>query len=972
MTRSTFTALLLGLFILLPILSPATASGQTLSFVDESGQDTDTYLEGTTIFLALDDSASNFDPGTAETVPVSLSSQQAGDSETVTLLETGLDTGIFEGSMHLSTDLLAIGNGFLEITQLQGPPVVFDTLTASFGALSDTASTLGATVEFIDAFGNPASTYATGSTAYLRVVDHQASGYAAVNLTTPGGEFEVAFLLETSLGSGVHEGSIDLQNSSLASSDGMVQGLAGDQIDALYFEIFGYSEPTASATLTVGQLDFVDAQGAPTQEVLEGDDARLQLFAIEESIDPGIPDLVTINLTSALAGDSESLVLKETGGDTGLFAGSIPMETAFPGIGNGIFETNNSGPPDYTFDQLDATFGGLAATATTVGGRVRFIDAFGRETEAFPAGDQVTLRVSDHNVNSPTATDSVAATVTALTSGDSELILLQETGLDTGVYEGSVALGPGSLIDDGLLDASLGETLEASYSFFFTPGNATDQAQVVGSATFFIGAEGELADVYLFGELARVRVIDHGANTSALSADVTSATVTSELSTDLETVSLTETGADTGVFEGNIPTAFGINQSGNGVLETQGSGPPDTDTLTATHLDGSGQSSATAETLGSRLVFVDAAGNAVVSYPTGGTAFVRVEEASANDPTRFDFVNVSLFSGIGDNEDIVLQETGKDTGVYLGSISLADNPTPDSFNGTLEAQAGGEISASFNEPGGGSSFTTAAIVANAIEIIDAAGLPVSELLENTSVRVRVTSTLDNSNASAAEMLPIDLDSIYGGDAESLVLTETGADTGVFEGEMALLFIDPFSGTPNVGDGVLETSNSGSPSGLPDHVTARFGSLAATADHRRTAPRLHRRLRPGDRQLSGSGPGHPEGGKLHVQRSARGRRDRRLGQTAARQRSRTSVAERDRLRFRDLRGAGRPRSGKQPIRRPARRFPWRGDRGRALSPRPGPRHRPSTERRLAAARLSSSTPPASSLQSICRARRLSCG
>ena len=72
--------------------------------------------------------------------------------------------------------------------------------------------------------------------------------------------------------------------------------------------------------------------------------------------------------------------------------------------------------------------------------------------------------------------------------------------------------------------------------------------------------------------------------------------------------------------------------------------------------------------------------------------------------------------------------------------------------------------------------------------------------------MRVISPDHNSNPSQVDGLMVQVRSFHAGDQEDLPLTETGADTGVFEGSIRLSF--NFSGSP--GNNLLETGNSQSP------------------------------------------------------------------------------------------------------------------------------------------------------------------
>ncbi|MCP3961800.1 MAG: hypothetical protein GY719_28490, partial [bacterium] len=812
----------------------ATVAGSQITLVDAAGAPAVEYLEGTTAYVSVIDHNDNADPLAVETTPGTFASNLAGDAEFVSLTETGNDTGVFEGSVSLTSGPAVQFNGLLEITQDPGPPHQFDTISASHydghaESIFDYAPTLGGRIAFVDEYGAEVSVYATGSTVYLRAEDHEAIDYLVVNLTTSGGDDENAWLTVTSIGSGVFEGSIDLQDDFVYSYDGWLQASAGDTLHASFFEINGDSVPSADATVGIASLDFLGAAGVPTQVLIEGGIARLRLFAAGENLNQASPDTAAITLSSLYSGDSESLTLTETGDSTNIFEGQIAVARAPGSAGNGVLETLDSGPPSFQFDTVTAQYASVTATATTTGSNTLFIDAFGRETESYPAGDVVYVRVIDFGANDPQTIDSTQVGVGSLTTGDSEVFAVQETGYDTGVFEGSVPLGPGSVADDGLLDAAIGETIEAMHGHTSTPGVSVDQAQIASSQILFVDAAGAITDEVLQGAPVTVRVIDHAANQDPGSADGTSVEIVSEVTADLEYLSLTETGPDTGVFEGSIDTLFGTATPGDGVLDTNEDHnlPAWWDTFVASHTTVSGQVSASVRAIGSRIAFIDAAGNPASSYATGSTAYVRLESQNTNYPTLIEAVMVTLSSGTGDSMDVYLWETSEETGIYEGPVELWDYQFPDMYNFQLETQAGQQISASHTNLAGGNAFASADITGAGVEFIDEAGLPTSELLETTSARVRVTSVSGNTDPQTAETINVSLAALYAADSESLVLTETDVNSSVFEGEISLDFTFPLNpGTP--GNGVLETSNGDLPSFEPEQVTASYGGQSATA------------------------------------------------------------------------------------------------------------------------------------------------
>ena len=821
-------ALILGIVIL-----PSLAAGQTVSFIDADGNAATTYLESSTAYVQVNDAAANLNPGAADTVQAQLTSLLAGDIETLTLTETGDATGIFEGSIELYLGLATAENGIFDTNEDAGPPPAFDTLTAAYGLASANAGTLGSRAWLIDAEGEITTTYPTGSTVYVRLEDHNFnnpySDYLYVELSTSNGDMMSTFIFETGADTAIFEGSVELEHTTYIDTyDDKLQAVTGEQVTLTHLDYWGYTSSTANATLIVGELDFIDQAGDLTTQLAEGDDARLRLFSAGDNANPATAETVTASLASQFTGDAESLVLTETGADTDVFEGSLELANDSPLSGNGVLETGNSGWPDFLPDQVTAQVATLGAAATTTPSATHFIDLYGGNTETFVAGETLYLRAVDHHLNDPLQIDFTGVTVNALGSGDSEYLMLTETSLDTGVFEGSMQLGSGGFSGDGTLDASVGETIEASRDHTSTPGASTDQATIIGSRTLFVDDAGQPATISLRGLPVNVRVIDHSANTDPLVAETASVALDSRITGDLESLTLPETGADTGIFEGSILTRFDSMTAGNGVLETRGEiGPPvQLDTLSATYTDASGQSTATIESLGSQIFFVDAAGEVTTSYATGSTAYVRLVAHDLDSTSLPDPTSASISIAIsGEYEDINLTETGPTTGIFEGSIPLQDSATPSNYNGLVETQAGDELNVTFSGYDYVVAEATAQIVLATIELLDDTGQPAEELFEGGTFGVRVFSASDNLDPGLTDTLQVNLDTLYGGDAEALLLTETGADTNLFEGMMSLNFAPA---GPSVGDGVLDTSTSGPPEELPDVITVSYGGVDDTA------------------------------------------------------------------------------------------------------------------------------------------------
>jgi len=824
-----------------PLIATAQAAftGGRVLFVDAQGQPASVYLEGTRAYLRVEDHLA------AGPRSVQLTDEISGDQETVTLQETSAGSGIFLGSIGLQYyDQGPLpGNGVLETGESVGPPFQYETLHAIYadsagGASSATATTLGYRVWFLDAYGNVVGTYPQGTRAYVRIewhnfIDPNVFDILAARLQSAGGDLEFLQLTETGRDSGVFEGSIALDSSGAVSSgDGRLQAVPGNWIGA---DRNGITPPMPVVAWIDGSgVQFIDAAGRPTAEVLQFDAGRVRVVSPGDNHSSTAVETVTVQLSSRYKLDAEAVTLTETGPDTGIFEGSIPLAYTQGNatLGNGVLETQDSGDvPPRKPEEVKATYGAYSATARVIGSRVVFIDDFGRETSTFPVGANVGVRLTEPASNNPGSFDTIYNVGIGVqyvagqnSTGTSYYNLnLNETGVDTGVFEGRLPSSSSSSSQSVIL-AAPGRLLKVEHWNPYSPLIATAQAAFTGSQVLFVDAQGQPASVYLEGTRAYLRVEDHQA------AGSRNVLVTDEISGDQETVSLQETGTGSGIFQGSIGLRY-YDQSplpGNGVLETgESAGPPfQYETLHATYADSAGgASSATATTLGYRVWFLDAYGNAVDSYPQGSRAYVRIEWHNFVDPNAIDSLSARLQSGSGDSEYLQVIETGRDTGIFEGSIALDSSGAVSSGDGRLQAVPGNWIGADRNG-------TTPPMPAYAwidsasIQIIDDAGRPADKVLQFSTARVRVVSPADNHNSTAVEAVTVQVSSRYKLDAETLTLTETGPDTGVFEGSIPLVYTQN-NAIP--GNGVLETQDSGDvPPRKPEEVTATYGAYSATA------------------------------------------------------------------------------------------------------------------------------------------------
>src|SRR5215210_8650758 len=138
----------------------------------------------------------------------------------------------------------------------------------------------------------------------------------------------------------------------------------------------------------------------------------------------------------------------------------------------------------------------FSATAAMASSATSFLDRYGRVTQSFASGERVQVRVADSLANnSPEDRDVVYVTVAVPALGDQETIALQETGFDTGVFEGSVATSTSTgSSGDGVIGAPPGQAIEAVHQDVNLPTSSRADATMVASLVELVDGQGRPAE----------------------------------------------------------------------------------------------------------------------------------------------------------------------------------------------------------------------------------------------------------------------------------------------------------------------------------------------------------------------------------------------------------------------------------------------------------------------------------------------
>jgi hypothetical protein len=680
----------------------AAFTAASVRFLDTEGRPTGLYLDGSQAIVRAVDLAANTDPYTFQTVSATGSMQLSGDSEPFSLRETGPDTGVFEGAIDLSIGYPYSGDQRLSSQAVTSPASPFDTLSVSYAGLADSAGLTGSIVRLLDGDGEEAGSFALASTVRIRVEADNDSPFVdstfveVRSLTT--GDVETLELLETGPATNVFEGSILVIWSYAAPGDGYLEAEAGETLRVDHADENGFTFSRAEAAVVRSSVRFVDAQGKTMPVLLERGTARVRVTDLMSSGQPAPP---AAGVSARLTNDSEPLSLAKLLGTSFVFEGSISLTDAYSFPGDGLLGTARGAYPVNQPDTVTATSNGATAQAVTAPAILEFVDGQGEPQATAAAGATLRVRALSALANSsPSYANSLLAVIGSFRGQYFQYLVLQETGADTGIFEGTVRTVTGSASGPNELRVEPRDTVSVVYDADTSTYDDTRETsaviEIVPVSLELVDGQGEAVSIYLFGETVHVRVSESGANVAPTFQETVLATVVarrrSDDRPDVETVPLMETGPDTGVFSGSLATAL-ISYSatptqGDGVLELLDVYPPYGALAAITATRNGASDSALAED--SRLRLTDASGQDAAFFPIGGQAHVWLQRPAGNTTAGVDTQQVEVWTSSGyasDFEVPTLVETGDDTGIFTGSIPLAYLPF-NSGDGILQGGPG--------------------------------------------------------------------------------------------------------------------------------------------------------------------------------------------------------------------------------------------------------------------------------------------
>lgn len=611
------------------------------------------------------------------------------------------------------------------------------------------------------------------------------------------------------------------------------------------------------ATDTAAETAIPNVRFAPGETVY----LRLVLGA-----DPGVNNIQCTVEAQRLGApeDTELVTLQRVPGSATRYTGFITTQLRRPGTaalgGNGSLDVRGA-----STISASTTVGGAATVTALVAtvSQVEAVEGPGNPNEAtgrvtvLDVGERLFVRVVDDDRNTqPGVNDTLQVTIAdPLAGGDSETFNLLESAADSGVFFGSVATRyaqvAGGTADDGVLNVA-GTGIEIRYtdSVPVTNGpqtNAVTSAVLVRGVTVVpVGARFTAAATQGAAQLVKmapgqtvfVEVVDPSSNLSD-DTDTVTVTVAAQLRgtgtvQDRETFVLTETGDETGVFTGPVPTAFepAFPVTGNGRLEVGGRHELRVESRsneTLTNPAVNNQNPLLQVNFDGRVRFVENAGRSlpgqVGSIAAGDMLFVELVDDDLNSNNSTDVFTVNVTSSTGDLVRVQLRKTsaGSPTFTIVESVSRFDDiPVPAISNGmrpglrtevravvaddgVLQVAEGGTIGISYTDgevvngtdgsarPSDFATVVTSVVSSRDVRIralapgdaVNVVAGAVGEVIAGQPVCVEVDDIgRDVSTSADQATVTVRVRGESGGailDQETIRATETDASTGVFRG-----------------------------------------------------------------------------------------------------------------------------------------------------------------------------------------------
>ncbi|HNW93995.1 MAG TPA: hypothetical protein PKM88_13885, partial [bacterium] len=569
----------------------------------------------------------------------------------------------------------------------------------------------------------------------------------------------------------------------------------------------GDSSTRATAVAEPGRTAIIGQPALPGNSlatlVVQDSDANADVLAAET---------VTVTVTCAATGDTETVMLTESAVRSEWFTGGMPLSDTCAVVSDDGVLVAGLGD-SVIIRYLDARHGDSAAVVAAVTPCLRpCTTAFTAAGYALLAPVQVI--VIDANANHrPLVADTVTVTLTSQRGADTEMLVLTETAAASGIFAGSISTSDtcGEMSHDGIMLAGGGDTLLLQY-------RDADDATDSGSASAAVMRRQRpawaalAADTLTLPGAYLLQVGDADANGDPRRADTITVIATTPAE-DTEYLVLTETGDTSGLFAALCA-----------VSETQGTQPGDGSIaggrgmlFTLRYADAADAADSATDTAVLTAARRRSAGALARIYHVAADSLtVTIADADANlQPCRADTLWVAAWcTATGDSELVLLTETTETSGWFTtAGFDLSDTAGVAAGNGTLYARPGDSFGVRYADAGDATDTWSDYAVMQLVDadaevwLRPAAWLAGETVTMAGALWLEVQDTDENHDPELQDSVTVTLAAGRLTDTETVALYEVGTSSGRFR-SAAGVALSSAAAVP--GDGVLQTFHGDTP------------------------------------------------------------------------------------------------------------------------------------------------------------------
>ncbi len=439
---------------------------------------TNPIYPGDSVLITITDADLNKNASAVESYTFKDSSIATGEVETFVATETGINTGIFTKKLATQFGLTAGTNNDGKFNVKAGDTLrvsYFDSLIVNGGTA--TVSAITSVRGGINATLTAASPIYPSDSILITITDNDLNkdtttiqSYTVKDSSIATGEVETFTVTETGVNTGIFTKKLATQFGLTAgtNNDGKFNVKAGDTLRVTYFDTLQVNGGSALLTANTRVNGGVTATLTATTPIIPGDSVLITITDADLNKNASVAETYTVKDSSIATGEVETFTVTETGVNTGIFTKKLATQFGLTaGTNNdGKFNVKAGDTLRVTyFDTLQVNGGSALLTANTRvnGGVTATLTA---NPAIIAANDTSTFTLTDNDLNSnPSTIQSYNITVTSST-GESELFVFTETGVNTGVFTKFVPTVYGTtpgVNNNGLFTVQPGDTIKVSY-----------------------------------------------------------------------------------------------------------------------------------------------------------------------------------------------------------------------------------------------------------------------------------------------------------------------------------------------------------------------------------------------------------------------------------------------------------------------------------------------------------------------------